>query len=150
MPKDGNKDLERSDNNDIINSNEGAFYGEPVRASLGAKTVNYPNVVNPFTGLPFEFVVGSRPEYPPDYLLAGKGTHKKIRILDWLVDTYGGDPKEWVHKKAFYEVYDEVGAIRQISVHWFEAPGCGRVEETVKLYNDRMYRDDYENFERFF
>ena len=55
-----------------------------------------------------------------------------------------GTRKNGSMKKAFYEVYDETGDIRQVSIHWFEAPGCGRQWEFVKLYGGKMYRDEYE------
>ena len=138
--------LEKQGESGIIKGAKGvAFYGEPIISSVGAKARNNPNVNHPFTGEVVKFVVGSRPEYPRDHLLAGKGSKKPIRKIDEIIAEYGGTPEEWKHEKAFYWVYDEDGEERQVSIHWFEDSQGNRVEEFIKLYGGMMYRDEYED-----
>ena len=128
----------------VKNTKAVAFYGEPIMHSLGAKAKSYPDVKHPFTHEPVTFVIGSKPEYPHDHLLAGKGSKKPIRKIADIVDAYGGTPDEWKHEKAFYWVYDEYGEERQVSIHWFEDANGNRYEDFIKLYGGMMYRDEYE------
>ena len=120
-------------------------YGEPVIVSVGVKSRNEPNITNPLTDkYDIEFVKGARPEYPADHLLAGKGSKHAIRDIDEIVDNYGGSPMEWRKEKAYYEVYDEYGEVRQIEVHWYQREGTAKHEnEKVKLRGGKMYLDEW-------
>lgn len=92
----------------------GIIYGEPVLGGVGAKSSTYPIVYYPGTDVQVDFVVGSRPQFPPDHTMAGKNckTHRQIDDIDRLVDTYNCDAPNWQKEKAYYEVYDEYGEIR--------------------------------------
>ena len=117
--------------------NDAGTYGAPVRRGVGAKSITYPDVVNPETGENFDFVPGTHPYYPPDHIMAGKGckTGRKIDDIDRLVETYkpfDADADGWSKEKARYEAYDKYGEIRIVEIHWYRHENVGRVEEKPK------------------
>lgn len=124
--------------NDKISYNESAgFYGDPIRRGVGAKSITYPDVLNPETGENFDFVPGTRPYYPSDHIMAGKGckTGREIDDIDRLVETYKlfeADAAGWSKEKARYEAYDQYGEIRTVEIHWYRHDNVGRVEEKAK------------------
>ncbi len=80
----------------------------------------------------------ARPEYPPDYIMAGKDckTGRRIDDIKRLVEEYKGfhaDARNWSKQKARYEVVDEYGQIRQIEVHWYYHPNVGKCEDKIKF-----------------
>lgn len=119
------------------------LYGERILHGVGAKSRNSPTVNNPLTGKQFEFVSGSRPKYPPDHTIAGKGGKHPIRDVDRLVEKYNADAWQWQKEKARYEVYDEFGEIREIELHWYQHPDVGKVEYKLKTKERKVYTDEW-------
>ena len=124
----------------------GIIYGEPIQKSVGAKSPSYPIVCYPGTDIQVDFVIGSRPQYPPDHTMAGKNckTHRQIDEIDRLVDNYNCDAANWQKEKARFEVYDEYGEIRTVELHWYQHPDIGKVEYKVKSKGGRVYVDEWD------
>ena len=127
--------------------NNGIMYGEKIERGVGAKSPTYPIVKYPDTDIHVDFVIGSRPVYPPDHIIAGKGckTRKKIDDIDRLVSTYNCPADGWRKEKAVFEVYDDLGEIRQVELHWYQHESIGKVEYKVKTRGGRVFIDEWEN-----
>lgn len=112
----------------------GIIYSDKIIRSVGAKSSSYPTVYYPDSDIQVEFVEGTRPIYPPDHTMAGKGckTGRQIDDIDRLVNEYQCDAENWQKEKARYEVYDEYGEIRFVELHWYRHPDIGNVEYKVK------------------
>lgn len=128
-----------------IATKSGIIYGEKIIKSVGAKSRSYPTVYYPDSDIQVEFVEGTRPVYPPDHTMAGKGckTGRKIDDIDRLVEYYNCDAERWQKEKAQYEVYDEYGEIRIVELHWYKHPDIGDVEHKVKTKGGYVYVDDW-------
>ena len=56
-----------------------------------------------------------------------------VRIRAYLNQRYAaGKLTHWRKRKGFATIQYASGAMYYVEVHWFEAHGIGRVEETVK------------------
>lgn len=125
--------------------NSGKIYGEVIKSGVGAKSKSYPDVCYPYTGEQVQFVTGTRPQYPPDHTMAGKGckTGRKIDDIDRLVNEYNCSADEWQKEKARYQVYDEYGEIREVELHWYQHPDIGKVEHKLKMKGGSPYVDEW-------
>lgn len=121
----------------------GILYGEKILRGVGAKSRSYPTLRNPETDAQIEYVQGSRPIYPPDHTIAGKGAKNAIRDVDRLVEKYNAPADGWQKEKARYKVYDADGDEREIEVHWYQHQDVGRVEYKIKTKNGKVYVDEW-------
>lgn len=114
---------------------------ERIGRSVGAKAKNY-DVYDPQTGNFIKLAEGTILTQPKNHIMAGKGRERQIDCLDWLLDKYGGDALEWTKEKGFGYIEDEYGEIHRVELHWYQAPGVGRVEMKLKYRDGRAYLDD--------
>ncbi len=128
-----------------IATKSGIIYGEPIVKSVGAKSSSYPTVYYPYTDIQVEFIEGTRPVYPSDHTMAGKGckTGRQIDDIERLVNQYNCDASNWQKEKAQFEVYDEYGEIRIVELHWYKHPDVGNVEYKVKTKGGYVYVDKW-------
>lgn len=128
-------------------SKSGKIYGERVEKAIGGKSPSYPIVNYPGSDIPVDFVIGSRPIFPPDHTMAGNGckTGRKIDDIERLVEEYNCSAEGWQKEKAIYEVYDEYSNIRQVELHWYQHPDIGKVEYKVKMRGESFYCDEWQN-----
>lgn len=114
---------------------------ERIGKSVGAKSKNY-KVYDPQTGNFTQLAEGTIITQPKNHIMAGKGRERQIDCIDWLLDKYGGDALQWTKEKGFGYIEDEYGEIRRVELHWYQAPGIGKVEMKLKYRDGRVYLDD--------
>lgn len=64
-------------------------------------------------------------------VFAGKGSDRELRVRDFLVSNYGGNPNEWQHTKGRGFVNVD-GVVRKAMLHWFEEKTVGIKEIKLK------------------
>lgn len=67
---------------------------------------------------------------------AGKGAKAELRVKDFLVQNYGGEPENWQHSKARTYVDTPNGAKKAV-IHWFYEEGVGAKETFVKGWSKK-------------
>ena len=127
---------------ETLNENNNELVIDYIHKSVGANYKNY-DILDPTTGEYVHLVPESRLTQPKDHIIAGKGRNRQIDIIDLLVAKYPEiDPYEWTKEKGFGYVYDEYGEERKVELHWYQAPGVGRVEMKIKpLPGGEIYLD---------
>lgn len=115
---------------------------EHIGKSVGAKAKNY-NVYNPLTGERMPLTEGTYIKQPKDHVIAGKGRNRQIDQLDFLVESYGGNPLEWTKEKGFGYVDDQYGDSHYVEIHWCQEPTIGKVRMKIKVQPDgRIYLEE--------
>lgn len=114
---------------------------ETIHKSVGAKSWNY-DVYNPKTGEYTHLAEGTRIVQPKNHIMAGNGRERQIDCVDYLIDKYGGDARQWTKEKGFGYVNDEYGEERKVELHWYQHPDIGKVEMKIKyLPGGELYID---------
>jgi hypothetical protein len=119
--KKGTETLENTGNNGIIESDI------LIPRSAGAKARNY-DISLPDGGKT-HLTEGTR--ITSVETIAGKGRERQIDVIDYLLDTYGGEELEWQKKKGIGYI-DFEGESYRAELHWYEEPTAGRHEWKVK------------------
>jgi SPP1 gp7 family putative phage head morphogenesis protein len=119
--KKGPETLENTGNNGIIESDI------LIPRSAGAKARNY-DISLPDGGKT-HLTEGTR--ITSVETIAGKGRERQIDVIDYLLDTYGGEELEWQKKKGIGYI-DFEGESYRAELHWYEEPTAGRHEWKVK------------------
>lgn len=100
--------------------------------SLGAKALNYDVF---YEGRYVHFVEGTH--ITNKEIIAGRGSHVRIRVEDYLIAEYGGKRGFWCKMKGRGWL-DIDGSNEYAEVHWYEEPSVGKFDFKVKkLWNDK-------------
>lgn len=102
---------------------------EQLPRSVGAKWENA-DIFMP-DGSIAHFVEGTKLQ--DKEVFAGKGCHRKIDVIDRLVDKYpGSDADEWQKVKGTAYIELPTGETIQAEIHWYEEPTVGKVDFKFK------------------
>ena len=100
--------------------------------SVGAKGRNY-EVLDPATGETYHFVEGRHLQDVEVFAGYGSSTPLHDGVAEGLAQQYGGEAAQWQHVKGFGWL-DVDGEEIWAEIHWFQAPGVGKVQFKTKVW----------------